>query len=175
MGCSIGHLWEQLRSSVEGVRVQIELLLARARMEEEVVRCLGQWGQQPNYRHGTQGGWLFRDGRKENIQRPAPTPKRWQGIGAAKLPRLAAKRPPAPRPRAPLVATLLQPRLRGSVGRLPEGLRHEQKQREPHVGGGQPEPVVSALPASRAQELGGAAAGRQTLLIAEKGFRCIRG
>ena len=59
-----------IRHELEEFCTYIGLKVMSAFMEQEARQKTGSWGQQTVYRHGTQKGYVFYDGRKLPIQRP---------------------------------------------------------------------------------------------------------
>jgi transposase-like protein len=59
-----------VRDDIEGLVAEVGLTIIRQVMEAEIEHKTGQWGQQSNYRHGEQPGYVVFGGRKVKLQRP---------------------------------------------------------------------------------------------------------
>lgn len=58
------------REDIEGLAAELGLTIIRKVLEAEIERKTGPWGQQSNYRHGEQPGYVVFGGRKVRLQRP---------------------------------------------------------------------------------------------------------
>jgi putative transposase len=58
------------REDIEAFAAKLGLKVIQQVMEAEIQQELGQWGKQPNHRHGHQAGYVVYGGRKVSLERP---------------------------------------------------------------------------------------------------------
>jgi len=59
-----------VRNDIERFAAELGLTIMRQVMEAEIERKVGRWGQQSNWRHGEQPGYVIFAGQKVRLQRP---------------------------------------------------------------------------------------------------------
>src|SRR6267378_6490503 len=71
------------RADIETFVAELGLTIIQSVMEAEIQQRLGQWGQQPVFRHGQQPGYVVFGGRKVRLERPRVRSREHTEVGLA--------------------------------------------------------------------------------------------